>query len=165
MRAQDIKYGPVYHFKDSHFYAASGSIVFHDNRKEDHCSILSVSTFVERAMALQAQLNHIGPQLAPGAVEHRRDLKRLLANMDSCIKDAREQGDPMDPAVQRWYKINKPWKGNTVSMVGSDGVATGRSVPVSYEVPMQQLPVGEFTGRTDRPGLVLPDASFKSGRR
>lgn len=153
MRSQDIKYGKVYHFEDSHFYAASGSIVFHDNRKDDHCSIKSIATFQERGEYIAQQLAKLGPQFAPRDIEHKQKLRRLLHDMDLCIKEAKAQGDPMDPAVQKWFRTHKPWKGRQ-ALVG--GVAATRRDPISYEIPMPPLPRALPPGP---PKLILPGSN------
>ena len=148
MRAEDVKYGPVYHWKDAVFYAAAGSICYHDNRKEDFCKIQSIDAFRTKARAVQEQLDYLTSQgvMDGWAMDMRADYRQLLTKMDDCIRDAKEQGDPMDPATQKWYMTHKPWKGGRVSMGG--GVAPNTGGDISYEIPMPPLPLGEFTGKT-----------------
>lgn len=145
----NIKYGKVYYYKQSTFYAASGSIVFHDDRTDDSCNIMSISTFEFRLAALAEMLDKLRRQASTLGrdVEMKRDLSRMLGDGMECVREAREQGDPMDPTVQKWYKTHMPWKNGRVSMTG------GTTDTASYEVgkpePLKDLR-GPDTGRTDK---------------
>ena len=146
----DIKTGQNYHFENAQFYAANGTIVWHDDRpgKED-CKFISIRDFETRARALAEQLKdgRLQADFSPGAIEHRRKLGRLLHDVDCCIKEAKSQGDPLSPEVQAWYARHKPWLGNRVSGAGRPGGET--SYEVNTPPPLADLR-GPDTGVTDR---------------
>ena len=86
-------------------------------------------------------------------VQRERHRKRVHGSDElmECVKEARDMGDPSDPAVQAFWAKHR--RNSTISMSARLGQTDREGYPV-----LPQLPVGPKTGRTAAADGVLAQA-------
>jgi len=85
------------------FYAQNGMIVMEDEGNGDFF-VVTRREFLERAQALNRMNSR------ERHADQRDKINRTVEEMICCVKDAKFQGDPLDPRVQEWYLKHRPWK-------------------------------------------------------
>lgn len=86
------KEGKRYRYMDQLFWARNGLIQIEDQRDGSHKTV-SMKEFAKRAFDLNRQISHMAYS------SERVELERGLNDAMECLKEARAQGDPMNPAV------------------------------------------------------------------
>lgn len=151
------KIGKVYRFRGLRFYAKNGFICMHD---EDDGSfiVLTRREFLERASALSdesARLRHMAAQYPAKAAwlsADRADIQFGIDQMVECTKEAKEQGDRTDPAVDAWFLKHRPARRSKVSLASGVNFAT--------QAP-GVLPLGNDTGKQVRPDFAIAPSAPK----
>lgn len=90
------KEGKHYRFEDVEFWAEDG-LIFIEDHKDGEFKIDTCRDFAMRAHAINEAARR-EYQRGKYPSEHKR-LVDCVCNMRDCFKEAREQGDPMDPRV------------------------------------------------------------------
>lgn len=140
--------GVCYSYQDLKFYAENGCICLHDE-EDGSFIVLQCREFLDRAGALNedakrlARLSIEQPSRAKIHAEERHTLQNVVADMISCVQEARDQGDHFEPAVMEWFRRHRPWSRGRVSMSGAANFQTPAPGP---------LPRGRHTGRTAAAG-------------
>jgi hypothetical protein len=154
--------GVCYSYKDLKFYAMNGCICLHDE-EDGSFIVLSCKEFLERAKALQADAMRLARQATdnPGRAkifaEERNELQNVVADMVSCVQEAKDQGDHHDPTVMQWFLLHRPWQRGRVRRPthAADFQTTNPGA----------LPRGRYTGRTTKPGHTAAQYRQMAGNR
>lgn len=137
--------GPIRRHKKLVCFACEGLVAIHDDREDvDGYIVLRPSEFRERIVALvQFAKKMVKDDRKWMRQEGRQCLADCQAMMET-IKEARDMGDPSDPAVQAYWSRHRTNRSISVSLsAGSD--------PAGYpELP--KVDRGPRTGRTADPG-------------
>ncbi|NDD52537.1 hypothetical protein EBZ39_01440 [bacterium] len=142
--------GKCYTFRGLKFYAKNGFVCLHDESTGEFF-VLTRKEFLQRAQALSDEvkrLRHIAavtPAKAAWLSADRMDLQCAIDNMIECTKEAKEQGDRNDPAVDAWFMRHRPGRRSKISLTNN---ANFKSAPPA------ELPRGKDTGK-----YVTPDFS------
>lgn len=146
--------GKCYSFRGLKFYAQNGFICLHDEETGEFY-VLTRKEFLERAQALSeeaARLRQVAaeqPNNAAWLSADRADLIQAVENMVECTKDAKEQGDRTDPAVDAWFVKHRPNRKSRVSL--NSGANFKTSLPGN-------LPLGPDTGKYVAPDFTIGGA-------
>lgn len=151
--------GPTYHWRAMTFYAMNGSICISDERPglppHEQFIVLSRTDFLERAIAFGGQAKALARLAAEhpgrGFGQERNETLTLVEDMLSCVRDAKEQGDPNDPKVREWVSRHSPRKRSR-----SGG---GRNYALDLPGP---LPRGRDTGKQATPTYEVAAAPAKA---
>lgn len=100
----------VYKFRSQRFWAEGGRIYIVDDRDDEFASC-SIEEFGSRAVALVGQATQLCQMNLWS--DERAELIKAVGDMKRVIYDAKEQGDPHDPAVLA-YKLRQ--RGRKVSV-------------------------------------------------
>lgn len=94
-----------------HYWAEGGMVCMEDDGTGEFY-VVTVRDWLLRARAISAMARRANYQ-------ERVDLQRTVENMVACAKEARTQGDPLDPKVQEWYRKHKPRNHILVELPGA----------------------------------------------
>jgi hypothetical protein len=142
--------GKCYTYRGLKFYAQNGFVCLHDEQTGEFF-VLTRKEFLQRAQAISEEaqrLRHIAaanPSKAAWLSADRAELQLAIENMVAVTKEAKEQGDRDDPAVDAWFRRHRPGKKSKISL--ASGANFTSALPGT-------LPVGKDTGRH-----VTPDFS------
>ena len=149
--------GPVRKFLDMTIFACEGLICVIDERpgKEGEATVVTPTDMERRVVAVMRQHKNQKSASADMPRWQRQELAQKQAGANgvlACIKEARDMGDPSDPAVQEFWRRHR--RSNTVKLSVSPG-----SDPKGYpDLPI--VPVGKRTGKTaaiDHEAVVPPN--------
>lgn len=147
--------GPARRFQGLVVFACEGLICVLDERvgKEGEATIVKPADMQLRVDAVMRRYR--GETRAELAKFQRRELDEKISGANDlveCIKEARNMGDPSDPAVQAWWSRHR--RNSTVRF----GVSPGTDKEGYPDLPV--LPLGKKTGRTaaiDHEAVVPPN--------
>ena len=142
--------GPLRRHKQLVFFACEGLIALLDEREkaqqaDEVYSIMTPSSFAERATALASFAKKVRASDAPWQRQEGRDMGRAALDMEETIKEARDMGDPSDPAVQAYwakhrtnrvikfhgFELGAPTK--TVTQMAAEAPRTGRDATATLD--------------------------------
>lgn len=139
------KIGRRFRYNDWVFYAMSGTIVL-QNQQNGHFEMLPIEDFKRRA----AMINRMYQKHVYGS-DYTVD-RRLAQDTAECIQEAKQQGDPFDPNVQRWLQRES----RPVSMLIS-GREGGRAAHAMREARKRTQQRGvQSSRRVPKQNAVLP---------
>lgn len=147
--------GPVRKFQGLAIFACEGLICVLDERegKEGEATIVTPADMQLRITAIMRRYrNETRSELARF---QRRELDAKISSandLETCVKEARNMGDPSDPLVQAWWSRHR--RSSTVRF----GVSAGSDKEGYPELPI--IPLGKYTGRTaaiDHEAVVPPN--------
>lgn len=142
--------GKCYTFRGLKFYAKNGFVCLHDEATGEFF-VLTRKEFLQRAVALSDEakrLRHMSaehPSKAAWLTADRMELQVAIDNMLECTKEAKEQGDRDDPAVDAWFTRHRPGRKSKISMSNSANFKS--ALPGA-------LPRGKDTGRYATPDFT-----------
>lgn len=147
--------GKCYSFRDLKFYAKNGFICLHDEETGEFF-VLTRKEFLLRAQALSEEAAHMRHMMAENPsmkwlVAERIELQNAVDDMLACTREAKDQGDRDDPAVDAWFMRHRPARRSKISMAASANFST--------DLP-GALPRGQETGK-----LVTPDFSHNTAKK
>jgi len=147
--------GKCYSFRDLKFYAKNGFICIHDEETGEFF-VITRREFLLRAQALSEEAQHMRHMSAENPsmkwlIESRTELQNAVDDMLACVREAKEQGDRDDPAVDAWFRRHRPHRRTKVSMASAANFST--------DLP-GELPRGHETGK-----IVTPDFSHGSTKK
>lgn len=104
--------GPLRRHKQLVFFACEGLIALFDERdkaqsEDDVYSIMTPTSFQERATALTSFARKVRAGDAPWQRQEGREMGQAALDMEETIKEARDMGDPSDPAVQAYWERHR----------------------------------------------------------
>lgn len=104
--------GPLRRHKQLVFFACEGLIALLDERDkaqdaDDVYSIMTPHSFAERATALASFAKKVRASDAPWQRQEGKEMGRAALDMEETIKEARDMGDPSDPAVQAYWERHR----------------------------------------------------------
>jgi hypothetical protein len=149
--------GKCYTYRGLKFYAQNGFICLHDEATGEFY-VLTRKEFLQRAQAISDEAKRLRTMAAanPGQAlwmsADRMDLQQAIDNMVACTKEAKEQGDRDDPAVDAWFMRHRPGRKSKISMASGANFKT--ALPGA-------LPLGKDTGRHVTPDFTVPTAPKK----
>lgn len=135
-----MKKGERYIFRDQEFWANNGLIYIMDYRDhvkdDDRFAVATRAEFAARAIALNDQAR--GEKYA----DERWELNNLVVEMCSAVKDAKRQGDPMDPqaAKQKAYDNRKLIFLNNYNPAQHQRIICPTLATTSYEPEYNPIP-------------------------
>jgi hypothetical protein len=141
-RPTGARTGTILKYEKLTFFACEGLIVLHDEREaaEDYNVILP-DDFLERAR----ELNRLGKECT--STDSQRSLRETgrkymqgASDMRLAAKEAKDMGDPSDPAVQAFWARHRPGRKSRVSLRAGSDKAGYPQLP--------ELPRGKNTGKT-----------------
>lgn len=151
--------GRYYRYLNLVFMAVEGLVLMIDERKPDEdIQVFTPAVFDKRRRAIRRFCQKTCYGLSPGQNEHIRQLRKAALDMEECVREAREMGDPSSPQVQAYWKRHR--ENGRASMAGFGFSAEANR-------PSETLPRGPDTGRTADVGTtvyarqeinVVPDA-------
>lgn len=147
--------GPARKFQGLVVFACEGLICILDERdgKEGEATIVTPADMQFRIAAVMRQYRSQTRAELKKWQRAELDAKISGANdLEACIKEARNMGDPSDPAVQAWWSRHR--RSSTVRF----GVSAGSDKEGYPDLPI--LPLGKYTGRTaaiDHEAVVPPN--------
>jgi hypothetical protein len=143
--------GKCYSYRGLKFYAQNGFICLHDEQTGEFF-VLTRKEFLQRAQAISDEarrLRHMAaenPSKAAWLSADRVELQQAIENMVAVTKEAKEQGDRDDPAVDAWFKRHRPGRKSKISLAsGANFTSTLPGV----------LPLGKDTGRHVTPDFTV----------
>ena len=143
--------GKCYTFRGLKFYAKNGFVCLHDEATGEFF-VLTRKEFLQRAAALSDEakrLRHMSaehPSKAAWLTADRVELQKAIDSMLECTKEAKEQGDRDDPAVDAWFTRHRPGRKSKMSM--SNGANFKSALPGA-------LSLGKDTGRHVTPDFTV----------
>ena len=143
--------GKCYTFRGLKFYAKNGFVCLHDEATGEFF-VLTRKEFLQRAAALSDEakrLRHMSaehPSTAAWLTADRVELQKAIDSMLECTKEAKEQGDRDDPAVDAWFTRHRPGRKSKMSM--SNGANFKSALPGA-------LSLGKDTGRHVTPDFTV----------
>lgn len=154
----EAKTGKCYTFRGLKFYAQNGFVCLHDDQTGEFF-VLTRKEFLQRAQALSEEAGRMrvmaaeNPSKAPWLSADRADLIRAVEEMIACTREAKEQGDRMDPTVDAWFMRHRPHKRSKISLASAANFTT--AMP-------GVLPLGRDTGKHVTPDFTMGAAPKKS---
>lgn len=149
--------GKCYSYRGLKFYAKNGFICLHDEQTGEFY-VLTRKEFLQRAAAISDEakrLRHIAaenPDKAAWLSADRAELQCAIDNMVECTKEAKEQGDRDDPAVDAWFRRHRPGRKSKISLASAANFTTAAP---------GHLPLGRDTGRYVTPDFTAGQAPKK----
>ena len=142
--APGARTGPSRAYGDLRIFACEGLVCIVDERPgadEGEFTAITPAEAQERIVALNEKYRGKGRMDIPESHRQRYDTRTQGSqNCMECIKEARDMGDPSDPAVRAfWAKHRRTSSVRVTFSPGSD--------PAGYPV-LPPLPLGVVTGRT-----------------
>jgi len=143
--------GKCYTFRGLKFYAKNGFVCLHDEATGEFF-VLTRKEFLQRDVALSDEakrLRHMAaehPSKEAWLTADRMELQKAIDNMLECTKEAKEQGDRDDPAVDAWFTRHRPGRKSKISV--SNGANFKSALP-------GVLPLGKDTGRYATPDFTV----------
>jgi hypothetical protein len=136
--SHDARTGKVHRHKQLTFFACEGLIVLYDERKqEEDFKVIFPDDFLLRAKHIDRMAKPLKLAATASAREEHRVLKAGAIAMREAVLEAKEMGDPSDPAVQAFWARHR----RSSSVMCAD--------PTGYRPPLPgALPRGRNTGRT-----------------
>lgn len=107
--------GPTYRYRKITFYAMNGVICVSDDKPglspNDQFVTVTCQDFLRRAFAISEGTKALGKIIAEtprkSLAQDRDEDQRLVADMITCVQDAKHQGDLNDPEVWAWIERHK----------------------------------------------------------
>lgn len=149
--------GKCYTYRGLKFYAKNGFICLHDEDTGEFF-VLTRKEFLQRAQAISDEAQRMrtmaaeNPAKAAWLSADRMDLLQAIENMIAATKEAKEQGDRNDPAVDAWFMRHRPGRKSKISLAG--GANFKSALPGA-------LPQGKDTGKQVTPDFTLGAAPKK----
>ena len=143
--------GKCYSYRGLKFYAQNGFICLHDEQTGEFF-VLTRKEFLQGAQAISDEarrLRHMAaenPSKAAWLSADRAELQQAIENMVAVTKEAKEQGDRDDPAVDAWFKRHRPGRKSKISL--ASGANFTSALPGA-------LPRGKDTGRHVTPDFTV----------
>jgi len=143
--------GKCFTYRGLKFYAQNGFVCLHDEETGEFY-VLTRKEFLLRAQAIgeEAQRMRVmaadNPSAAVWLSADRMELQQAIDNMIACTREAKEQGDRDDPAVDAWFKRHRPGRKSKISM--ASGANFKSALPGA-------LPLGRDTGRYATPDFAV----------
>lgn len=106
--------GKHHRFKDLEFWAEEGVILIEDQLNGD-VTAATCKDFVTRAKCIYDEI----PRMK--YADERKELQDGVINMHAVWKEAKEQGDPMDPEVARKKYLERKRAGKATLIVAGSG--------------------------------------------
>lgn len=152
--AQAGRTGPVHRYMDLVVFACEGLICVIDERPQfaGKASIVTPSDMETRIKEINRGLGRRGnnkASLSKGGQQDWDKIKSGCEELKLAIQEARDMGDPSDPAVQDWWRRHRRISSVTGVSAGTDAAG--------YP-PLPPLPLGKFTGRTTEQGTAAKTA-------
>lgn len=156
--ALGARQGPLRRHRRIVFFAVEGLVSLYDEREQEETyRVITPRDFQERAYGLAA----LATKMVKGPEKWMRSDGRasLLAarNMMATVREARDMGDPSDPAVQAYWAKHRRNRMIRVSLSAGSDVAGYPTLP--------QIPLGRDTGRRAAAGLPLAAADTAGAAR
>jgi len=149
--------GPVRDFMQMKAFAIEGLVAIIDERptkNEGEYVVVTPSDLEERVRALQRTYRGETPaQLTTWQRQEHYQRLQGSNNLMECIKEARDMGDPSDPAVQAYWARHR--RNSTIRITGISAGSDRAGYP-----DLPNLPRGKKTGRTaqiDAEAVVPPN--------
>jgi hypothetical protein len=106
--AVGARQGPLRRHKQLVFFACEGLIALHDERETsqeegDTYTVITPDDFEYRAQALGEFGKKAKASDKPWQRQEGNEMKKAAQDMLETVKEARDMGDPSDPAVQAWW--------------------------------------------------------------
>jgi cytochrome c1 len=148
--------GPRRRHKKIIFFACEGLIAIYDERASDGgYQVVTPTEFKYRALALAETARRMSTDEMPWVRQDGQELLLSVCDMLTAIQEAKDMGDPSDPAVQAfWARHNR-----------RSTVAVGPRTDLAGYPALPPLPRGHFTGRTAAPGDAIATAGAVPLRR
>jgi hypothetical protein len=141
--------GKCYTFRGLKFYAQNGFVCIHDEATGEFY-VVTRREFLDRAQAIADEAKRLRRVAIENpdkkwVVADRLELQQGIETMIAATREAKEQGDRNDPAVDAWFRRHRPGRKSKISLASAANFTT--NMPGA-------LPLGRDTGRH-----VLPDFS------
>lgn len=136
--------GKVYKFRHISFYACEGLIAMVNERNGEYLA-LKPNDFLERVKALYLYVRKMQGSQDGFERDEWRDINRLREDALACYQEAKDMGDPSDPAVAEHWRKHVAGRKNTISVAQY----LGQRDPEGY--PKLWLP-----GGVDVPQRIVP---------
>ena len=142
--------GKCYTFRDLKFYAENGFICLHDESTGEFY-VLTRREFLQRAQALSDEARRMRQVSAENPAKtwvasDRVELVQAIENMVACTREAKEQGDRTNPAVDAWFMKHRPGRRSKISLASAANFKTPLPGP---------LPQGVDTGKHVTPDFTI----------
>jgi hypothetical protein len=143
--------GKCYSYRGLKFYAKNGFICLHDESTGEFY-VLTRREFLQRAQAISDEAKRLrtiaadNPGKAAWLSADRAELQQAIDNMVAVTKEAKEQGDRDDPAVDAWFMRHRPGRKSKISM--ASGANFTSALPGA-------LPLGKDTGKHVTPDFTV----------
>jgi hypothetical protein len=139
--------GKCYTFRGLKFYAQNGFVCIHDESTGEFY-VVTRREFLDRAQAIADEAKRLRRVAIENpdkkwVVADRLELQQGIESMIAATREAKEQGDRNDPAVDAWFRRHRPGRKSKISLASAANFTT--NMPGA-------LPLGRDTGRH-----VLPD--------
>jgi hypothetical protein len=147
--------GKCYTYRGLKFYAQNGFVCLHDEETGEFF-VLTRREFLERAAALSEEAKKMRAMMASDPARKwissdRVDLQRGVELMVECAKEAQQQGDRTDPAVDAWFMRHRPNRKSAISLASASNFTLNKP---------GTLPVGNNTGRQAKPDFSVSPGQF-----
>jgi hypothetical protein len=141
--------GKCYTFRGLKFYAQNGFVCIHDESTGEFY-VVTRREFLDRAQAIADEAKRLRRVAVENpdkkwVVADRLELQQGIESMLAATREAKEQGDRNNPAVDAWFRRHRPGRKSKISLASAANFTT--NMPGA-------LPLGRDTGRH-----VLPDFS------
>ena len=150
--------GPVRSFQGLSVFACEGLICVIDERpgkKEGEATIVMPNDMQKRVNAVMRKNTRMKQATCEMKPWQRQEQEKRVNGANAvvvCIREARDMGDPSDPAVQAWWSRHR--RSSTIRL----GVHAGSDKEGYPELPV--VPLGKKTGKTaaiDHEAVVPPN--------
>lgn len=156
------KTGKCYTFRGLKFYAQNGFVCLHDEATGEFF-VLTRREFLQRAQALSDEakrMRHISadnPSMKWISAD-RAELQLGIENMIACTREAQEQGDRTDPAVDAWFLKHRPSRRSKISMASAANFTTTAPgiLPLGKDTGKHVAPDFTIGSKPTKPKLILP---------
>lgn len=148
----DPRCGKKYRFRNLAFYACEGLIVLINERNGNYL-VVRPDEFRERVVALYAYARKMRGSLLGHERDEWRDINRLREDALACIQEAKDMGDPSDPAVAEYWRKHVAGRKNSISLAQYHGLRDVDGYPF-IPLPAPGVPT-TVTSQTPS-GLILP---------
>lgn len=152
--------GKCYTFRGLKFYAQNGFVCIHDEATGEFY-VVTRREFLDRAQAIADEAKRLRRVAIenPGKqwiVADRLELQQGIENMLAATKEAKEQGDRNDPAVDAWFRRHRPGRKSKISLASAANFTTNLpgALPLGRDTGKQVLP--DFSAGSKPKKLILP---------
>lgn len=152
--------GKCYTFRGLKFYAQNGFVCIHDESTGEFY-VVTRREFLDRAQAIADEAKRLRRVAIENpdkkwVVADRLELQQGIEHMIAATREAKEQGDRNDPAVDAWFRRHRPGRKSKISLASAANFSVNApgALPLGRDTGKHVFP--DFSAGNQPKKLILP---------